>query len=1569
MGNLGKLWFELGLKDKTDKDIAEIRKGIEKRLKDLNVDVGLDRNALRNSIENALRGQQFKIDVVVDKANTTKLIQDAIAKAGINTNVSASDVRAKRIEEINKRIQNSYDESREKIKKLQEQVRKLRGEYSNTSSSASKYAGSLGGITKNMRTQFNLAVQLRNQLANIYSVYAAERFLTQIIEIGGEFQKQRVTLQTMFQDATKADVLFGQIKELAVVSPFEFKELAGYTKQLAAFNILYEEMYDTTKRLADISAGVGVDMGRIILAYGQVRSAEFLKGTELRQFTEAGIPLLEQLSKKFEELGETGITVGDVFDKISRREVSFQMVKDVLWDLTNEGGQFYNMQGALADTLAGKLSNLRDAYDVMLADIAQSNNSTLSKGLDLITDTMINWEELSDIILTVVATYGSYKAAIMTLTVAQKVYNSSLGVSGLINFLRSTQMLTRATQAQIVVQKVLNTVMKANPIILVASAIAGLIGSYTLFSNKAKETQEIITDLNESLGKLQSNFEENKGMEKLIDEYELLSNKQNKTSEESKRLETVTSSLKSHFKGAAMEVNAYSGSLQLSVQKMRELNAEQKRNYEISARQGLREAEERAQELRDKIKYINMVISNGSGRFHVGEATNMEDLLYFGYVTDKDLAEMADNVIKYEDELKRLEESSKNTKEFLDNLGKSDKNINGLKEGLKGWRKSVADFVSGNNSLKHLVPKEDDDYAAWLKKLKDELSDAKDELARKEGTKGLFSEDDIKADKRRIQELQSVVDKFNISVSGKGKEKGKDPIAEKFQEQVRMIKEAMDTYNKYVSLLGKEGATKAVNEDTRFAGLNFNPDKFKESLKNVQSELQKVMGDNKDRIKVNKEIEKMYTDIDLDSIKRSSSEAMEVIRRQVEESTRKWNLYKQIFDITGDKQASLKVAFGMDASSMNGITTQVDYLKNVLLEKTGKTYEELSDLSENKLKEMLGDTSGIAKEIVDKIREATRSGSEAVIQDALTMVQKYADANEKIKALENKREDMLSNLRNTDYYKSLSEEGQKTLDAGVIKEYAQQIQSLREESIKLSPIWQKLFGDTAALGYSNMRKVVSEAKKMVDTVEEIKNPKTGESQYVLSYKDENDDIKKTTVSLETYLRLVKQVSQEERKLNEQNPFQGIKDSLDEYNKALKEGNEEEKEAALSSLGQYANDAAQMIKEVTYAWSGMFDSLGNEGVSDALSFAGDMLGELGSLAEGLTSGNPIQMAASALSFIPNIVGKIAQFHDRKLDRAIKRSQLEVQKLQNAYTNLQKEIERQLGNPSEKQTDEMVRNLQRQREELEKQMRAEEDKKKTDKSKIEDYKQQIAELDDQMRYFYEDLAKDLYDIDLKDWAGSIADSLVNAFASGEDAAEAFDNTVADIMKNVLKNILQTQYIETAMSSLREYLFGKDGKGGILGDGTMSGSDMSGLVTELSGLRDIIGQSQKVWEYLNEAAEKAGITLTDTTGESNKKGLSASIQGVTEDTANLLGSYLNAIRHDVSVKRDLLENIAGTLLPTMSVTAQAQLQQLNAIAANTKANADAAIEIQKSSTVIQNALSSVIVQGKGGKAVRIQ
>ena len=495
-----------------------------------------------------------------------------------------------------------------------------------------------------------------------------------------------------------------------------------------------------------------------------------------------------------------------------------------------------------------------------------------------------------------------------------------------------------------------------------------------------------------------------------------------------------------------------------------------------------------------------------------------------------------------------------------------------------------------------------------------------------------------------------------------------------------------------------------------------------------------------------------------------------------------------------------------------------------------------------------------------------------------------------------------------------------------------------------------------------MKRLAEEARKMVDSAKEVKDPSTGETRYELSFTDKDGSIKKTTVSLEEYMRIVKQTVGVENDLADSNPFEGLAKGIKDYKKAVEEGNTEAMADSLAFTGRMANECAQMIGEVTESWAGMFDALGNEGAADKLSFAGDILGELGSLAQGLMSGNPVQMATSALTFIPNIIGKIAQFHDKKLDKAIKKSQVEVQRLQNAYENLEKVIERQLGEVTEKQSDEMIQNLIRQREEIEEQMQAEMDKKKTDDSKIADYEQQIAELNDQIRYFYEDLAKDLYDIDLKDWAGSIADSLIDAFASGEDAAEAFDKTVADIMKDVIKNVLQLQYIEPAMNSLREYLFGEDGQSGILGDGSMSNADMVGLVNHLSGLSDLIGQSQQILEYLNEAAEKAGISLSDE--ENNKKGngLSGEISGITEDTANLLGSYLNAIRHDLSVIRSIQEAASANLLPTISVTAQAQLQQLNAIAANTLDNANAAKEIRE-------LFESVTINGSGGRAIRIK
>lgn len=1511
MGSLGKMWFELGLKDLTDKDI----KAVEKRLKDLNVQVGLNSQSLKSSIENALRGQQFKIDVVVDKANTTKLIQDAIAKAGINTNVSASDVRAKRIEEINKRIQNSYDESREKIKKLQEQVRKLRGEYSNTSSSANKYAGSLGGITKNMRTQFNLAVQLRNQLANIYSVYAAERFLTQIIEIGGEFQKQRVALQTMFKDATKADVLFGQIKELAVVSPFEFKELAGYTKQLAAFNIPYEEMYDTTKRLADISAGVGVDMGRIILAYGQVRSAEFLKGTELRQFTEAGIPLLEQLRKKFEELGETGITVGDVFDKISKREVSFQMVKDVLWDLTNEGGQFYNMQGALADTLAGKLSNLRDAYDVMLADIAESNNSTLSSGLDLITDTMSNWEELSDIILTVVATFGSYKAAIMTLTVAQKVYNSSLGVSGLINFLRSTQMLTRATQAQIVVQKVLNTVMKANPIILVASAIAGLIGSYTLFSNKAKETQEIITDLNESLGKLQTNFEENRGMEKLIDEYELLSNKQNKTTEESKRLETVTASLKSHFKGAAMEVNAYTGELEMSVKKMREANEESLEMAKKAAKGNLRDAEKREAELEKKLEAIKNKYKAGTGTYIAGATAP----LVFSR-TEEDLEKYAEEYTDIENQLIAAQKATKKAREEFENLGNTAKDAD-LGNTLSGWRKAIGDFISGNDRLKNLMPKDAEEYADWLKRFKDELSEAKDELARKEKTTGLFSEDDINAARKRVQELQSVVDKFNISIDNKETKSTKN-WSDILQNQLQSL---------------KDFRVKAELE-------------IEQAVVNSMAE-----GGEKELAQLNLNHKKRLSEID--------KQTNEIVKKYKEAEKARW-----MKENPGKKESEFKSSI----TGINDLPSEFQDIIQQLVETENKLYtKSVTDYFNSVAKEFQGyleKRKSIEQEYAKKRNVLFKSGASAD-----TIKETYYQEDEALKRLDveiAQRENTfqswvnkLSSIGLEQLRKMLIEAQAELMKAEIsdpdngekLASYRAMLVKIREELDKIER------GEREAQGKDDNKGKIKgwkERYKVLDKVNdsfiEIGDSVGGTAGKIIK------EAGQMTSSLLQMANAVKSIETNMESLDFTAPviLTAISAGLKVVTGIFGLFNRTDYMAEYRKEVAKLNDELKKVKENARIDSGEYDTI----------FGTD---------EWANARNNIDAARDALmryqstlndiknrKVYEDVSDKVANIFDIDLDKTF-------DSLEESLANMQVQIRHSTWFRSAKYASlkDAAPELFNEDSSVNMDALAEFVNSDMFKKLSEENQRYLQQMLDNWSTYEEalDSVKNYLTGIFGDLGNTMMDALVDAFENGTDAAKKFTDSVSDMLEKLATNMIYSATLGPIMENAQERMLE------ITKNEELSDEEkFKGYTSVMEGMtNDALAQQEMAMKLMEEYKKMAKEKGWDIYTPDNEKqnGLSQSVKGITEDQANVLGSYLNAIRHDVSVKRSLLENIAGNLLPTMSITAQAQLQQLNAIADNTKINADAALEIQKSAIAIQTSLLSVITQGKSGKAIRIQ
>lgn len=300
------------------------------------------------------------------------------------------------------------------------QVKELNTEFGEYKGTLTQIISGEERRNKVLEKSGKVMTQLKNITASYLSVYMGIRLTKQMADVTGEFEMQKNAIAAMLNNAERAETIFKQIKTLAVVSPFEVKDLVSYAKQLTAFSVPYEELYDTTKRLADISAGLGVDMGRLILAFGQVRSSAVLRGQELRQFTEAGIPLIDELVRKFKELGEESITQADIFDKIYKRQVPFEMVRDVMFEMTEEGGKFYRMQEVQADTLKGKITNLADAYSIMMAEIGEKGSPIMKKFLDFLRDIMEHHESLTRAVLVGASAYGVARIAIMATTVSLK---------------------------------------------------------------------------------------------------------------------------------------------------------------------------------------------------------------------------------------------------------------------------------------------------------------------------------------------------------------------------------------------------------------------------------------------------------------------------------------------------------------------------------------------------------------------------------------------------------------------------------------------------------------------------------------------------------------------------------------------------------------------------------------------------------------------------------------------------------------------------------------------------------------------------------------------------------------------------------------------------------------------------------------------------------------------------------------------------------------------------------------------------------------------------------------------
>lgn len=1644
MAKLGSLWFDIGLNDRTEKDWERIIKNVEK--KGAKLGITIDEKNLHSQISQALQNRKYTIDLslAIKDNQLEAAIQRAYSRVSGAAGSMAGSIRPPREDQLIRA--GAYASSQQALERSRNALAELREARLRDAEAARQQKAANDLLGKSLDSNQRLISGLRNEFMNFYSIYTLQNFLGSLISIGGEFQKQHIALQAMLGDAAKADEIFSKIKGLAVESPFNFKDLTGYTKQLVAFSIPYEELYDTTKRLADISAGLGIDMSRIILAYGQVRSAEFLRGQEVRQFTEAGIPLLDELAKKFTELEGRVVSVGEVFDKISNREVPFQMVKDVLWDLTNEGGKFFNMQEVLTESLSGKLDKLKDSYQIMLSEIAKSNNSLLGGSLDTLTNLMDKWESFFTVLSSIIVAYGSYKAvmfaanAVKSVAIVREIgFTNALNLNTLATYANAkahdklTMISLRSLASLAKFKTTLAGIGKIGWIGIVLSGIAA-IGSYlyTSYENANKLSRELGKISEESR---QSAMSDASGFKTLVEQ---LGKAVKGSSEYNDILSKIQSKYGEYIGNIRNEADAYSylkNNIDSVTEALKNKNMEQARQRGMSAiseeflekkSESSKKAVDRASELlglskesaKQLIGIISNDISNGMAtaltqgydkaveyisnkakeagieiKIKIGDGNNifgvetlggaaslvdyLRDLYTYTAQEEKAVKDLNDtlnttfgNFTPYGIEIEKLQKSfdlekksipteaiSKQRQAYLQLL--EAKKAVYEKYGQEGEAKKIEAEIAEVSKLKDewrelateklkayigLQPTNDEKELEYVDKLKKRYKELQEIIS----TVGVMNPELVEKSKAEQSAIKEVLDAFKISTDTQ-KTSGADTVLKQWQERIKLIEKAISTYKEWAALEGKDKAYQRVQSNQTFSPvLSYigTAEDISDPSKIWERVLKEIPKDKKELVMdIGFKVEKSNQD----KLKSDIDKSLKDVEEHIKKTTEQWNLYKNLLQSGVSGDVAMRLSFGGENPFAN-IAEQfkADIAKALKENKTTISIEQLLGMDENNMNLTFGaELGGELAKLVQQYKDAGDEIYRNTLASAAKLIAQNRSYEDQIIEIKRKANEDIKNLE-----AQRAKFGDETTDKAIAQRRVneqKEIGDVRFEQFKNTDDWEKAFGDLDKLTTTTINRMIAsfiafrEAQRQNLSV---------------------DDIKKLSDIIEKM----------QREVTARNPFEGIALGFKNLKAARKSGGDTKSAWAeisdgLKGVEGQINDCVGAAGDL----QDMFDSIGDDSLADMMGLlqgVGSGISNLVGAASSFASGNVLGGVTGAVSGITGIISSIADFHDKKLDKAIERSELKVKQLENAYKNLESTIERQLGAISQQQSDEMVANLEKQRAEIVNQMQAESDKKDSDPMKIEDYKQQIAELDEQIQYFYEDLMSEQFGIDLKDWAAQISDAITEAFSKGEDAAKAFDETVANIMRNVVNEMFKMVAIEPMMEQLRTMLFGDSAKlasteseitaleeelrnssrrnpelvkrlnylkeqsrkyQGLLTDGELSDSDISQIASSFEDMKEKIPQWEELWDRINEAT---GGILDQT--EEASEGLSGGIQGITEDTADLLASYINAMRADVSLERGYIEKIANEMFPKMSVIAQAQLTQLEIIARNTEATA---------------------------------
>lgn len=1581
----------------------------------------------------------------------------------------------------------SFAENANTINRRAQAVKYLQAARASLSTTDSEYASKLNTLNariKELNAANNAAIagsknlvnehrklldttgQLSRAFALLFSVSQIRGYIESIANVRGEFEMSQRSLEAILQNKTQADQIFAQTVELAVKSPYRIRDLVSYTRQLAAYRIESDKLFDTTKRLADVSAGLGVDMSRLILAYGQVKAAAYLRGTEVRQFTEAGVNMYGELQRYFQEVKGEAYTTAQIVDMISKRMVTFQDVEAVFKRMTDEGGLFYNMQEIQSETLQGKIRNFKDSIDVMLNSIGKANEDTFKGAIDTARTLLEHWEAIAEA--------GKYLIAIL---VTMKARSALAGTAMARSFAIASTNMARIGKAAMAVNIAVGKLGKtmaavggslkgALPVVGIMAAIE-VITSLTNTQNEYRESlaktteewakqQKVINEIKSGYASAETTSDREKELRKLVDEmnangyevkvpvrfetdeaademFEKLTEDYEKFIKDIQEMQAIRArNIKDswgpgenideeleNYANTYGEIISYTSQWEAALNSLRQnyqlLSKDERAAVEAASvrKQGEDDVAylERVYNTLKKIRSVNIQSGEDSPvlvgiREQLRKSLEGINTSIFGElrndikdvrIESEDLFKVLDKFADDPKEIKlRIDQFSAQNdygeikKNLLYQLAEdryeinlridktqAEKDIDTIKEQMdRAFANNTYTITikTGTLDFDTAFDQYDKEAKAKLKELEKEVykrNHANSASIKIQGydavqTNALIQDhynDLVAAGYKKEADAILGLDKARKS-SAKSAKQQRDIL----QEQISLLKEMMEVYEKLTPMISDENAAKRVLEEYRDDLQYVKMDKSiidsfvptKEGMIKALNQLLPTITDFKKKAEVMKLISKYEIEIDSDELKKQ----LDGVKDEIDNAFNGLSLYDKLKDL-GLSDVEIKRLFGPVTKSFAELREQIEqtFAARFGADK-GKWGDDIAELYKEQTEKLAKQQDQQAVSEFERLTKAYK----AHLDDQLQLDLWYAKErraileNEQLASDKQMRSEYMANLdkqyaqksddnawkqfQQSDYYIRMFEdlEGASTR---MLNAMSEKLASLRESLKNLSPEQLKQVVDAQQkvdeiaaqrnpfktlsknLGsyIGNLKKreqLEDEIIELTKQQEKVDNQAKTQNQIVdaskqayenavLQYGAESEQAKNANERYQTDVKILNNLKQQSAEYQKQiDSTSSLLSSIIEINQQTK--------GALSKAGSTFGEAASVI-------NGVFESLNDWGLNV------EMPPELEEIAGGfekidsslqqIVSGKVISGTVSLIGGIGKTLGGIFGWgtKDKKLEKKIQKLTKNVENLQHAYEDLeQAQADAWSITDLDEYTEELKKNLEMQNANLRAMIAAEEDKKKTDKDRIKGWQQQIEENEKAIKEAQESHVESLggfgSDANYKSAAQAFADAWVDAFNEGSDTLAALEGQLDEVFDNLLKK--QVSYrvadkiINSLLKPLDDALVNYDG----------SSSSLQSLRQSLEKIREESPETLKAFdEAMKAIADTLGFDFgAGADAESNLSALQQGIQGVTEQTAEALEALLNSIRFFVAKQTEDIAAIRALLSGSQAIDVSA-------------------------------------------------